>query len=207
MSVLLCAKHGCCKVSSHGFGVFFRALEWRHVTSAKQPITTNLRLQRSPYLLVSLPMVTRVFQHCVFSSNVSFVEFTNRTEEVVHTLTALFLSCLRRVKSVNGRRHDVSITINGELTVCLHHTATTGERLPSATSATSRVRISDGVTKHHSTLNRISRTKMKDGAKRETCSFTPSALSLPLHNAGLRSFVQHPRCTMYVPLRISCSRR
>ena len=139
---------------------FFRALEWRHVTSAKQTITTNLRLQRSPYLFVSLLMVTRVFQHCVFSSsNVSFVEFTNRTGEVVHTLTARFLNCLRRVKSVNGRRHDVSITVNGELTVCLHHTATTGERLPSATSATSRVRISDGVTKYHSTWNRISRTK------------------------------------------------
>ena len=60
-SFLLCTTRGCCKVSSHGFGVFSRTqMTPRHLSQTAQ---------YNKFLFVSLPMVTRVFQHCVFSSS------------------------------------------------------------------------------------------------------------------------------------------
>ena len=52
-SFLLRTKRGCCKVSSHGFGVISRT----QMTPAKQPNTTS-------FCLSACLWVTRVFQHC-----------------------------------------------------------------------------------------------------------------------------------------------
>ena len=72
-SFLQCTERGCCKVSSHGFGVF-------------------PRIQMTPCHLSKKACYNggRVFQHCVFQiSNVSFAEFHESGVLLAHSFHVL----------------------------------------------------------------------------------------------------------------------